>query len=183
MDATSKFQQSLPYALLPVSVELSALHCQRPVSASQDSPDFCAKCGFYLLNGQSTSRCIRKPGGMKFRQTQCVHCNHKYETPVSSGNLSLFPSQRQRRRHPTIAPPLTATEEHLVLQPEVVVLPPPSFKSSEPQTTEDRSRNPKSRPKKKSALQDMLARNRKREEQAESATSSSGGLVAFLSSL
>ncbi|KAF9055361.1 hypothetical protein BDZ89DRAFT_1055959 [Hymenopellis radicata] len=184
MDATSKFQQSMPYALLPVSAELSALYRQQSTSLSQDSHEFCANCGFYLFDGQSASRCIRKSGGTKFRQTQCVHCNHKVEISVASGAASVFPSQRQRRRHPTTVLPLITIKES-VLQPEAVISTSPDVKSSEPRAVEERSQNPtsKSRPKKKSALQDMLARNRKREEKAGSASSSSGGLAAFLSGL
>ncbi|KAK0490916.1 hypothetical protein IW261DRAFT_49307 [Armillaria novae-zelandiae] len=178
--ATSKFHQSLPYAFLPVSPSLSALHATRIKSKrTVENPDFCSRCGTFLLDGLSSSRLkrVRKgcDEGRRIREVQCRGCGFANGTDVQKGNAVVY-GRRNRRlnRNSVVVIPEPEPEPEPAAKTALVVA---KTLPSNPSTPA-----PKQRQKKKSVLQDMLAKNRTREERDKS-TQSSTGLAAFLSGL
>ncbi|KAF5344143.1 hypothetical protein D9758_008894 [Tetrapyrgos nigripes] len=156
---TAKFQSTLPHAFFSVSSNLAALHGTRVHTS-----DACARCGSLLFYGGSTTRIVRKPNKSRCRQSKCDTCEWMNEQSIQPGNESLF-SNRNRR---------AATKQtHLSLS--AVKPPEPSVQQS--------SLKPKSRPKKKVGLQEMLARNRLREEKEKQTIQKSSSLAAFLGGL
>ena len=102
------------------------------------------------------------------------------KAPSTSGEQSVSPSRGLSSRAPSIAAPAQSGTSR-------TTTPVPTRPSSRPAAaaTASKPQEPqksKSRPKKKSGLQDMLARNRERQERDKQA-GSSGGLAAFLENL
>ncbi|KAK0453524.1 hypothetical protein EV421DRAFT_687497 [Armillaria borealis] len=180
--ATSKFHQSLPYAYLAVSPSLSALHATRIKSQrAVENPDFCSRCGTFLLDGLSSSRLKRvRKGcneGKRIREVQCRGCGFGNDTDVQKGNAVIYGRRNGRSNRNSV---VVIPEPEPKPEPEPVVKAAPAvakIPTSNPSTPA-----PKLRQKKKSVLQDMLAKNRTREERDKS-TQSSTGLAAFLSGL
>ncbi|KAK0206444.1 hypothetical protein DFS33DRAFT_589707 [Desarmillaria ectypa] len=182
--ATSKFYQSLPYAYLTVSPSLSALHATRiKRQHALENPDFCSRCGTFLLDGLSSSRLKRVRKGCKegrtrrIREVQCRGCGFANDTEIQKGNAVVY-GRRNRRSDKdsvvVIPEPEPEPEPEAVTKAAPVVAKIPTPKPLTPA--------PKQRQKKKSVLQDMLAKNRSREVQDKS-TQNSTGLAAFLSGL
>ncbi|PBL02437.1 hypothetical protein ARMGADRAFT_254584 [Armillaria gallica] len=176
--ATSKFHQSLPYAYLAVSPSLSALHVTRIKSQhAVENPDFCSRCGTFLLDGLSSSRLKRvRKGcneGRRIREVQCRGCGFANDIDIQKGNAVIYGRRNGRsNRNSAVVIPEPEPEPVAKAVPTVAKLP----------TSNRSTPAPKLRQKKKSVLQDMLAKNRTREERDKS-TQSSTGLAAFLSGL
>ncbi|KAJ4001119.1 hypothetical protein F5050DRAFT_154982 [Lentinula boryana] len=121
MDVTAKFQGSIPYTLHSVSPALAALHVRRTrrLSTAPTDPDSetccCAKCGFYLFAGDSSTRVVRVGKNNKrqrtdaptrtsnsnsrtrARQSTCLQCGWVNEFSLDREPASLF---RIRRSSP-----------------------------------------------------------------------------------
>ncbi|KAK0486854.1 hypothetical protein EDD18DRAFT_651190 [Armillaria luteobubalina] len=177
--ATAKFHQSLPYAYLAVSPSLSALHATRIKNQrTVENSDFCSRCGTFLLDGLSSSLLKRvKKGckGRRIRAVQCRGCGFTNDTDVQKGNAVIYGRRNRRLNRNSVAViPDPEPEPEPVAKAAIVVIRTPTSNSS--------TLAPKQRQKKKSVLQDMLAKNRTREERDKS-TQSSTGLAAFLNGL
>lgn len=160
--ATIKFRHSLPYAIFPASPPLAALHAARARSLhSHDLPQdplSCSRCGS-LLSLQHSATLVNKKRSNRIYRRSCYICG----TPIDS------------RLPKTVFPP---TRKHGT----ITALPPISIAQPPPQTTITRSR-----PKNKSGLHQLLARNRENEEKERQRQKQSDsqfrGLAAFLSDL
>ncbi|KAA1466422.1 hypothetical protein DENSPDRAFT_876500 [Dentipellis sp. KUC8613] len=200
MDPSAAFACSLPDALLSVSPALAALHAVRARRQyhPEPLPAFCARCGSYLFDGHGAFRLSRpslsrqkdrkRSAQERSAEMSCAACGHTQRTLLPRGNAALFKPVRRR-----IAPQTSATRPTAAPQPPTDVnipdtpltpltplshspspSPLPSVASSQPK---------KSRPKKKSALQEMLARNKEKQERVKSGNTASSGLESFLSTL
>ncbi|ESK96059.1 hypothetical protein Moror_7404 [Moniliophthora roreri MCA 2997] len=199
MDSTRKFQQSFP-ALLSSSPQLAAFHNSRNLQYSAgeaDQPsDSCQKCGAFFHLHYDIEQCGTRLVRTKKRRTSprrtvqrtCGNCGWIDRKTVTDGSASLF--QRRKlasERRPvdlSISSDKKARDSQIVIPPvlsrnQVSVTPPPIHSPTPeiPGVTKQ-SRN---RPKKKTGLQEMLARNRERQEREKKAGQES--LSAFLSGL
>ncbi|KIY73146.1 hypothetical protein CYLTODRAFT_449271 [Cylindrobasidium torrendii FP15055 ss-10] len=172
-EATTKFQETLKYALFSTAPLISA-----QTHGSGNSSDFCQSCGGDLLDGLSTVRSVRK-NGRRLREIQCGTCSYTLQQERQAENVPSYPmSRHQRRRIKQTTPatkPITVRPfpESKLASP--LVLPPPIV---EPPT-----KTPiKTQQKKKSTLQGMLERNRKRKDSSPQAPANAG-LAMFLSQL
>lgn len=163
--ANSYSMPALPYALITTSQSLTALHTSRArkLASESDSLDttHCTTCGSYLFNGQGSVRLVTVAKRSRVLRRSCERCGSVNDAPVSKGNASLFPRTRKHMPAHGLTPPAEIR--------------PPS-PSPDPSTF-------RSRPKKKSALQDMLDRNREKQAREREQANQSGGLAAFLSAL
>lgn len=142
----------------------------------------------------------------------CNVCKHEEDVPIDNGNAGLFPKVRRRKageksidsipreplpqvpqsKNPLESLPDSRKDSSMSSRAPSVVsahppristpTPTPPTRSPVPQSGHLSSSRAKPRPKKKSGLQDMLARNRERQEQERKATGSVG-LAAFLENL
>ncbi|KAI5893523.1 uncharacterized protein SCHCODRAFT_02622047 [Schizophyllum commune H4-8] len=198
MDPTSKFQEALHVALLPVAPGLSATHatrCRR-TETQASLQNACSKCGAYSLEGMARIRISRSPS----QASECKASTSKILTKTCGlcgwidtlaippqSNASTFPRlKRGRRVGATSAPRAPPPHPTQVLEPPPVAkhreVPAPAS-SSAPATLQ--ATRPRPKKKKSSALQEMLARN-KQNAQSQSKESSGvahGKLAAFLSDL
>ncbi|KAJ3739401.1 hypothetical protein DFH05DRAFT_505827 [Lentinula detonsa] len=118
MDVTAKFQGSIPYTLHSISPALAALHTRRTrkLSTTPTDPDSetycCAKCGFYLFAGDSSTRVVRvkknnrrqltdaptctsnSNSRTRARQSTCLQCGWVNELSLDREPASLFPIRR-----------------------------------------------------------------------------------------
>ncbi|KAJ7498863.1 hypothetical protein FB451DRAFT_12895 [Mycena latifolia] len=188
MDPTTKFQLALPYALLPVSPGLSALHSVRVQAASNS----CPQCGCALHRGESSVRAIRsKPLNSRAIQTTCLVCGWVQTLPAARGNAALFPRTRRRGAQSRV-------ESNVIREATVVldekkplgmqqVASPVKATPTNPQQASPAVKSttlPKPRPKKKGGLQSMLERNKERESrEKQSGNGTGGGLAMFLNNL
>jgi hypothetical protein len=97
---SSKFQQTLPFALLPISPALAALHASRarllyPENTSSNVTH-CIHCGTYLLHGDGNIRLFRHKQA-RFLQRSCNTCGWSSQVSLEHGNATLFPSSRKHR--------------------------------------------------------------------------------------
>ncbi|KAG5724980.1 hypothetical protein E4T56_gene12509 [Termitomyces sp. T112] len=151
MDPTTKFLNARPYAVLPVSPALAALYSSHSSSADK-TPNWCSKCGSYLLNGGSHVRIHKVDVTIESERTTIdVH---------SQNALTLTTRPSSSTSSPLISP------SHL---------PTPSS------TIQESPAPGKVRSKKKSGLQLLLLKNREKEIQERKSNPTSGGLAAFLS--
>ncbi|KAK1236640.1 hypothetical protein PQX77_000192 [Marasmius sp. AFHP31] len=214
--ATKKFQTAFP-TLLGLTPQLAALHNSRALKhrseTAVDAPfDVCSQCGAFLYCQthfgneacQSTTRLLRtksaqaeKQRANRVVQNTCGNCGWLTERVVENGNAALFPRRKRGRTSttrtsltssdvkPTILPPVTHQDDQIA--PSIPSGPKPLSQQSSSITPAPSSQASRSRPKKKSGLQEMLARNREKEEkQKQSASaqkSQNSGLAAFLSGL
>lgn len=196
---TSKYQLSLPFALLSASPSLAALHATRArilhptESASLDSTH-CIKCGSYLLNGDGAVSIMRPSKGRRsservrrvIRRT-CGICGSSHDIPIDSSSDSLFP--RIRKNITAISTPTTRYQpSEEALETSKRSLSPPQSSSvgshNAKPTVPSAQRRSKSRAKQKSGLQDMLSRNKEKlAKQDKVEGEGQGGLTAFLSGL
>ncbi|KAJ7228627.1 hypothetical protein GGX14DRAFT_413977 [Mycena pura] len=188
MESTAKFQQALPYALLPVSPSLSALHFARVAPGA--SPVACHQCGCAFHRGESSVRIVRtasKASPGRTIQTTCLVCGWVQALPISHGNAALFPRTRKggaRKLESTSSvaagkQPTLAHQEATFLRPTT---PPTTMQTIAPNLPEVGT-SEKRRPKKKGGLQSMLERNRERESKEKQSKTGPGGLAMFLSTL
>lgn len=200
-DVTAKFQNAIPFALRPISPALSALHTRRIRTGEPISSETCQKCGFYLFAGDSSTRVVRTDsskrrrktsGGIdkrsssssssstRARQSTCLHCGSVTEFPLPS---SLFPKRKAYNlevEQPSIT---VATSSDSSADPKKVQAVAAVSTFSGPDTPAAPVKS-KSRPKKKSGLQEILAQNRAKEEKTKkSSNTDQSNLVAFLDSL
>ncbi|THV08490.1 hypothetical protein K435DRAFT_12752 [Dendrothele bispora CBS 962.96] len=191
MDPTTKFQNALPFALLGVSPALSALHVTRIRRSSSNllPTDACAKCGTLLRYGGSTTRIVRKAKTSRTRylQSKCSHCGWTNQKPINSGNEYMF-SKRERTVTPKQPLPTPATSKEIELPlssktEKSVSAHVPAKTLPETSDSQNAASKSKSRPKKKTGLQEMLARNRLKEEKEKQAGQKSSNLAAFLDGL
>lgn len=186
--ATTRFHAALPYALLPISPSLSALHSVRVRSSSNS----CQQCGCALHRGESSVRTVRSPNSRAI-QTTCLICGWVRKVPLARGNAALFPRTRKAGAKsrvestvheaivdvPEKKPAVQNVERHFVVPAKLPGTQQPSFNTFIP---------PKPRPKKKGGLQSMLERNKERDKERESREKKSGnglggGLAMFLNNL
>ncbi|KAJ7276461.1 hypothetical protein B0H12DRAFT_23876 [Mycena haematopus] len=182
-DATARFQTALPYALLPISPSLAALHFVR-VKSSFNS---CHQCGCALHRGESSVRTVRsKRPNSRTIQTTCLICGWVHKEPLVDGNASLFPRTKKQGvatiptvvNEPKKSPPMHKVEE----APKHFVVPregPSAQQAAPPSSTPPL---PKPRPKNKGGLHSMLERNRRESQgnrQSERETRSAEASLCF----
>ncbi|OBZ70402.1 hypothetical protein A0H81_10008 [Grifola frondosa] len=170
----------------------------------------CSKCGAHLLDGFGMVRSVRKKrrlsSGSSFARVvrkSCKICGHAEEVPIETTNATLFPKPRAgiKPQHvssfnasysPATSQPSAPSQPTVSsLSRSPSVNPPSSGRSSERSSTPIMSsQEPSSvlaasrsqaRSKKKSGLQQMLARNRERQEQEKQIKGQ--GISAFLQGL
>jgi RNase P subunit RPR2 len=194
MSSTAKYQLSLPFALLPASSSLAALHATRarifhPTESAFLDSTHCVKCGSYLSHGQMARparKSSRREDSRRVMRRTCVVCGFSHELPVDRGNAASFPRTRKAKASTQPVQKLSKVVEYPSLPS-----PSPSIGSSNPRSApnpspSDHSASARSklRGRKKSGLQDMLSRNREKEaKQPEARSEGLGGLEAFLSGL
>jgi hypothetical protein len=190
--ATTKFQSALPFALLPISPSLSALHASRarslnPQEFDPSPPIHCLQCGSYLLASDGSlelnrSRKRRKITDKKLNSIKhtCHRCGFISYTLREA--VGRFPKLSEPTSGDKLSPsfaPDHKPEDHVT---------PPSPRSSTPASSfpvEHSLRRSTPKPKKKTMLHEMLVRNRETEvgrTKLQQKTPQSG-LAAFLSSL
>ncbi|KAJ7180160.1 hypothetical protein C8R43DRAFT_971961 [Mycena crocata] len=184
--ATVKFQQTLPYALLPISPSLSAIHSVRTNLSSNS----CRQCGCALHRGESSVRSIRcktksKAVVMRALQTTCLVCGWVQKLPIARGNAALFPRTRaqcaESNARISKAPDKSPLVKELEIEESARESPVQGNAQSGPKPL---ASIPKSRPKKKGGLQSMLERNKDRQlKEKQSGNSPAGGLAMFLNNL
>lgn len=184
---------SLLALLSPISPALAAYHYLR--SPTDNPPSRCSRCGHVLVPGISHSRIV--PSSATYRRKKarpspntpivhclkqsCATCGHVNNTLLSDIHRNVIAPPRP---HPTVTvtpgtpgmdqcplpnpPPLLSSHPHPTPQPPASPQPRPAIKSR------------KSRPKHKTGLQEMLARNKERQETANSGAS---GLTTLLHGL
>lgn len=179
--ATAKFQEALPYAFLPVSPALAALH----TNTKPSDPYICSKCGAYLLNGNGQlrlTRLIRKGKNTPYTRalrSSCCTCGGKDDLSINMENAAFPPARLPSEHTVQESVDVMAITVH---SPSSSPLPGPVDHSTAIPPTS----GPKARPKKKSVLQDMLSRNRRKKEEERSKKQEglgSGVLASFLSGL
>ncbi|KAH6914848.1 hypothetical protein BKA70DRAFT_1510468 [Coprinopsis sp. MPI-PUGE-AT-0042] len=175
MDPSLRFQQTLPYLLLPVSPSLAAIHASRGrrqlADALPQDPSLCPACGYYLPMHSRISRSSKSKKTRVFQRT-CVACQ---KVQVTRLDRWTGPETASEAVESTPQPIITPTVP--IKRPEAA---PAAAKKPEAVVT------PKvSRPKKKTGLQAMLSRNREQEKERKNNTKpdGGGGLSAFLSNL
>lgn len=183
-DPTIRFQHTLPYLLYSVSPQLAALHATRARRLSphqiQSPSSTCPKCGAYLLAGNSSTRSLRlhsgKPPHCRALRRLCFACGGVQITrfDVTDTPVALASSTMLTHASPSPSLPLVDVPRKSKLGPSPTLpCPPPAI-----------SQQPKSRPKKKTGLQDLLSRNREKEQKEKnSKPGAQGGLAAFLEGL
>ncbi|OJA19000.1 hypothetical protein AZE42_00340 [Rhizopogon vesiculosus] len=189
---TAKFQSALPFALLPISPSLSALHASRARSLNPNDfdssiPIYCLQCGSYLLSDGSLElyrpRKRRKIANKKSNSIKCTchRCGFISYTSIDwSGPSGHFPKLSE----PTSGDKLTPEAYPLHHKPEEHAAPSVS-RSSTPESSSPVKPTLYTKPKKKTMLHEMLVRNREKEvgRTKTQQNTSQNGLAAFLSSL
>ena len=198
MEPTTRFRQSLPHVLLPVSQPLSALHSARGRLHSPScptDPNICSACGTHLHTGTSQSRLARRSRSKKARvlQTTCLLCDHAQTVPLELYSSAKPPALHIPPAEPYVGPNIPSRAGSI--QPPKTL--PTAHKdgprdngehsatsASLPQTNRSGAAASKmARPKKKTGLHAMLARNREQEEKRAKNQADQGGLSAFLNGL
>ncbi|KAG2156120.1 hypothetical protein DEU56DRAFT_221048 [Suillus clintonianus] len=179
---TTKFQTALPFALLSVSPGLSALHASRarslyPEEFDPSSTTYCLRCGSYLLAADGSLE-LHRP--RKRRKVTCNKSNALKITCHRCGFVSYTSFDRREtfsKLEPTTGAKLSlpspipaesvSSRSDLKSEEERT---PSSSRSSVPvdlstvaHSTRGSTSVPHARPKKKTVLQEMLARNREKE--------------------
>lgn len=175
---------ALPIAfhLQSLSPALAALHVHRARRLQPEDGTFdeshCTKCGFFYLDGSSSTR-TESSKNKRTRSKQwilkrtCSNCGFVQRLPLEPGNAAFFP---KRPKNSDIVKQTT--------QPPIIVDQPATVLPSPRDVTPSQSSKPTSllkNRKKKSGLQEMLAR--KRQEEQKTSKPQSGGLSSFLGSL
>ncbi|KXN89648.1 hypothetical protein AN958_05515 [Leucoagaricus sp. SymC.cos] len=168
--ATTRFRLALPYVLFPASPPLAALHAERARTLHSEHvpPDYpaCSRCGSLLVQNR---RSFNNKEHKRILRRSCRICGAVKDFSLPT---ATFPPTRA---HGTITPKPSPIPEVLPPSPPKDIPPVPSTVPV------------KSRPKKKSGLQHLLARNRENEEKErqkqKQPSSHLGGLAAFLSDL
>ncbi|KAL0574677.1 hypothetical protein V5O48_007293 [Marasmius crinis-equi] len=178
--------------------------------------DSCFKCGAFLhgldTEAESTTRLFRAGKQRKHArviQSTCGNCGWSHRRVIEKGNASLFPRRKPARvrasslpsRKPTIiSSPVSRTENNNQSSSSTTIAskqlnlpiaspsPSPSISSKAHSLPTPPPQTARNRPKKKSGLQEMLARNREKEEKQKQSSSAqkggqNAGLAAFLSGL
>ncbi|KAH0587654.1 hypothetical protein H2248_006421 [Termitomyces sp. 'cryptogamus'] len=176
MDPTTKFLNARPYAVLPVSPALAALYSSHSSSADK-TPNWCSKCGSYLLNGGSHVRIVRLKSqkGHSYKRvlrTVCQICQHKVDVTIESERTTIDVHSQNALTLTTR--PSSSTSSPLIS---------PSHLPTPSSTIQESPAPGKVRSKKKSGLQLLLLKNREKEIQERKSNPTSGGLAAFLSGL
>jgi len=180
--ATTKFQSALPFALLPISPSLSALHASRAHSLNPqdfDSSLHCSQCGSYLLD---SSLELHRP--RKRRKTEkksntlkrnCHRCGFISYTSIGRREAVTQPMTGHR-------PPIPHTSSPSNRKPDDDATAPLSRSSP---ADHSKQQSAPTMHTKKTMLHKMLVHNRQQEVgrmKTQQAISQSG-LAAFLSSL
>lgn len=190
MDPTVRFQQTIPYLLLPLSPSLSAVHsirARRQLSSPYpQDPSLCPACGYYLHIGTSKSRVSRSRKSPKTRalQTICMACQDTRIAP-----LDAWTPPRPVEPEPVLrsAIPTTHLQVHSTIKTQSApaadatpsVLPP---LRKQPVPLEKKVA--KNRTKNQNGLQAMLSRNREQEKKRNTTKEEhKSGLSAFLNNL
>lgn len=207
---TARFQLNVARVLEPISPSLAALHVNRARLTREETRDdlalsHCTICGVFLLDGTGSTRILRhvrrrkrpkkegeSPRLVRAMRLSCGVCGHEEDIPVETRGNSI------REKKPTVgigtaipeppkSTPTTALKSvgsstHPRMSGRY------SSRSSQGSTFQGSgnlqpptSPRPKTRLKKSSSLQDMLARNKQREEREKQKRSI--GLSAFLEGL
>ncbi|KAG1752730.1 uncharacterized protein EDB91DRAFT_532914 [Suillus paluster] len=198
---TTKFQTALPFALLSISPSLSALHASRarslyPGEFDSSSATYCLRCGSYLLAADGSlelrrPRRRRKVADKKSNALKitCHRCGF-----ISYSSIDRREASRQLpKSEPTtgdkILPPSPIPSESILDRKQENERITSSSRSSvsvgsSPMAHPTRGSTPVL-PKKKTILQEMLARNREKEAVRTKSQQkpSQNGLASFLSSL
>ncbi|KII95140.1 hypothetical protein PLICRDRAFT_169820 [Plicaturopsis crispa FD-325 SS-3] len=205
--ATAKFQLNIPATLLSASPGLSALHASRfrsinTTDAALLDQTHCASCGVFDAGSTSSVRTAR-PKKRRRQSTSremlktCGVCGYETRMPLETGNAALFPRTKKTRHAATatasLSVPRSVVPSVAAATPATTMAPTPSQPSFPSPDRRSSSVNPAdpgprsgTRPKKKSGLQNMLARNREKaaaEQKGSKEGAPSSGLAAFLSGL
>ncbi|KAG2141759.1 uncharacterized protein EDB93DRAFT_623485, partial [Suillus bovinus] len=202
---TTKFQTALPFALLPISPSLAALHASRARSLYPEESDSlstmnCMRCGSYLLaaGGSVELRRPRKRRKVADKKSNavkitCHRCGFISYTSVdrreASPQSKLTTEAELSLPSPIPSVPVSCQSERKPkndLVPSLSRSSAPVGLSSVAHLTRGTASDLHTKPKKKTTvLQEMLARNREKE--AEKTKSQQklppNGLASFLSSL
>ncbi|KAF9464498.1 hypothetical protein BDZ94DRAFT_1256585 [Collybia nuda] len=175
MDPTAKFRNALPYAVLPVSPTLAALH-----ATTGRGKEWCLKCGSHLLSGNAEIQVIRMKNRKRalplprlLRKT-CRGCGWSNDTPFTTrpppsvSQTSSAGAQSHNFKTLVSPSPLAAPPTQKQLLSSSVLHPPTQ---------------PKQRSKKRTGLQEMLSLNRQKAEAKKESKGQIGGLATFLSGL
>ncbi len=171
--STLKFRHALPYAIFPASPTLAALHASRARSLHSDhlpkDPLSCSRCGSFIPLHHPTTYVNNKRSNRVYRRS-CRMCGAAEDSLLPK---PAFPPTRKHRTITTLPLPQTIASSEPPPKPHL-----PALQSTA---------TSKSRPKNKSGLQQLLARNRQNEEKErqkqKQADSQFSGLAAFLSDL
>ncbi|KAF8165291.1 hypothetical protein B0H34DRAFT_231992 [Crassisporium funariophilum] len=184
--STLKFQNALPFAVLPVSTQLAALHVIRTHSHSSNS---CKRCGSEHTTHTRVVRSKRDPHPSRAITSTCNACGAVHSIPLIDGNASAFP--RTKRKATLSEQSIHASDLQPRVHAPVIDLLPSSPKPrsaavivpSKIIPSDSRSQsNPKS--KNKSGLQQLLHQNREKErKRTKLSEAEPAGLSAFLSTL
>lgn len=176
--ATLKFQQSIPYLLLPVSSQLAALHTIR---ARASIPYTCSRCG----SAASSTRSKRNATEHRVISTTCSSCGTVTSFPIGPGNAASFPSWKKKARSST-GKEQGQSPTPLVSTPTKPTTPVPGLMvTTNPVAAQSQKVQPQNAKtvKKKPGLQEMLQRNRDKDQRTKADQTKSTGLSAFLSTL
>ncbi|KAK7061776.1 hypothetical protein R3P38DRAFT_2831478 [Favolaschia claudopus] len=188
--ATTEFRAALPYAILPISPALAALHSVR-VATSHNS---CPQCGCSKHRGETSVRTVRsKVPDSRVIQTTCLICGWVHSEPLSRGNAALFPRRKKNSGNVAVLATSRPISPAVDIPPPISISAPKVEESRKPQAkpsptppSSDLSAASlrKSRPKKKGGLQLMLERNKERAaKEKENGDGVAGGLAMFLNNL
>ncbi|TFK55932.1 hypothetical protein OE88DRAFT_1731569 [Heliocybe sulcata] len=211
MDVTARYQLSLPLLLRSASPALSALHVARLRRVLPQEPTLqethCQRCGSFLLDGLSEVRTAtakkRKVVSQKVLRKTCGSCGHVQLRPLELGNARLFPKAGRNFNGSSDRKEIATTPMRESESSDMAVIshsqttdtvrsssrdaaqsPRRSPSTEQKQSSSLPNAGPGKRPKKKSGLQELLAKNRERERQAQAKKDSSqSGLGAFMSGL
>ncbi|KAF9268029.1 hypothetical protein L218DRAFT_591684 [Marasmius fiardii PR-910] len=200
--STQKFQKHFP-ALLALSPQLSALHNSRNLrnhtNETETPLNLCSKCGAFLYCHPNPIRLVRskskREGGkstsMRFLECFCGNCGYLNRRVVENDNPASFPRRKRERMSvsmssaPSVSEPSVQTADITRGQDFTSSSSSPTPFTTTPKLPAHELKITRNRPKKKSGLQEMLARNRKREEKEKEkvSTQNCSRLGAFLSGL
>ncbi|KAF8529141.1 hypothetical protein BU17DRAFT_80331 [Hysterangium stoloniferum] len=181
-------------ALQGISPGLAALHTSRLRLRNPDidfslSPNACIRCGHQSVSVRSRVR--RNAPSQKNKaeadppqrviERTCTACRFIHIVPISRGNAALFPASRKNKSGPA--------EPNFPLVPLLAQIPPSLPPPPPPPSTPHTRRSGalpdvliSKRNKKKSGLQELLARNRQKQEQENKKLDASRGKPGTLSS-
>ncbi|KAG1783272.1 hypothetical protein EV702DRAFT_959101 [Suillus placidus] len=199
---TTRFQTALPFALLSISPSLAALHASRarslyPEGFDSSSTTNCLRCGSYLLAADGSVELCRPRKRRKVADKKsnaikitCHRCG--FISYTSFDRRETFPKSKPTTGDKLLLPsPSMSVSSQSERKPKEELIPSssrssvPAVSSPAAHSTRGTTPNLHTKPKKKTVLQEMLARNREKEAVRTKSQEKPppSGLASFLSSL